>query len=418
MTTVTIPAISSSANNAAGPVSQNGSTANNPPNTSFSDVLSNQQTPPQTKLAQPARTSTDKTSHAKDDALDSNEGALALLASGLAQPQLAPHVTEHALSPGSDPGQATQSASTDSSSATRIVGANTASAAANVASSSYSGISPQAITQTIQEQLDAARPSEKQAIELPDKQTIDLPGSGDRTNHLPTEQPKDNATDSQKAGTPASVQGVPILVNVAAQLVNSSSPNPPDHIKPGHPLDDGPLQSVSIASDNGLSGALNANPAQFTTSSSASLQINTPLQHPQWADDFSQQFVTLTSHQTQNQTAELHINPPDLGPLHISINLSDNTANAIFMSPHAAVRSAVENALPQLQQALAQSGISLGQTNVSDQRQPAGRFQETSTQKRRTSTGTVGNIGSTTMGVMARTSAGIRVPNALIDTFI
>jgi flagellar hook-length control protein FliK len=206
--------------------------------------------------------------------------------------------------------------------------------------------------------------------------------------------------------------------------VNSPSPNPLPSTKSGsHASHDTALSAAPSAPDSGLSGmsgALGASPAPPAASSLATLQVNTPLQHAQWADDFSQQFVTLTSHQTQSQsqTAELRLNPPDLGPLHISINLSDNTAHAVFVSPHAAVRSAVENALPQLQQALAQSGIALGQANVSDQRQPAEKFQEAGAQKRRASTGAIAGAGSTSMGVITRASTRAITPNALIDTFI
>ena len=42
-------------------------------------------------------------------------------------------------------------------------------------------------------------------------------------------------------------------------------------------------------------------------------------------------------------------------------------ASASFVSAHASVRQAIETALPQLQQALAQAGISLGQTSVGEQ---------------------------------------------------
>lgn len=104
--------------------------------------------------------------------------------------------------------------------------------------------------------------------------------------------------------------------------------------------------------------------------SGASPVVATPLGHPQWGNDFSQQ-VSQVSQSLKNglQSIELRLDPPDLGPIRISINITDGVAQAMFVSPHAAVRSAVENALPQLQQQMAQAGISLGQTSVSDQGQ-------------------------------------------------
>ena len=65
--------------------------------------------------------------------------------------------------------------------------------------------------------------------------------------------------------------------------------------------------------------------------------------------------------------AELRLDPPDLGPLRVSLNLSGDQATAVFVSAHPAVRAAVEAALPQLQQALADAGIQLGNTSVGDQ---------------------------------------------------
>lgn len=106
------------------------------------------------------------------------------------------------------------------------------------------------------------------------------------------------------------------------------------------------------------------------SASGASPVVATPLGHPQWGNDFSQQ-VSQVSQSLKNglQSIELRLDPPDLGPIRISINITDGVAQAMFVSPHAAVRSAVENALPQLQQQMAQAGISLGQTSVSDQGQ-------------------------------------------------
>jgi flagellar hook-length control protein FliK len=429
MITATIPAISSTANKAADPATQNAGNANSAGNTnspsntnnanaSFSEVLHNQQTPQQAELVERVRGPADKTDKAtpktKDDTLKASDDALALLASGLVQPQLALNLATHA--PASLPAGATpRSAAADRPGAVRAAAINTTSLSTDGGKPASDSISPQAITQAIQEQLGAAQ--------TPAKPSDDKPGSlADRAGNPGADRPKDQIASSQQTGASAGAAGLPVPVGGAAQFVNSPSPNALPGTKSGsHASHDTALSAAPSAPDGGLSGmsgALGASPAPPAAPSLATLQVNTPLQHPQWADDFSQQFVTLTSLQTQSQTAELRLNPPDLGPLHISINLSDNTAHAVFVSPHAAVRSAVENALPQLQQALAQSGIALGQANVSDQRQPAEKFQEAGAQKRRASTGAIAGASSTNMGVIARASTRAITPNALIDTFI
>jgi flagellar hook-length control protein FliK len=93
--------------------------------------------------------------------------------------------------------------------------------------------------------------------------------------------------------------------------------------------------------------------------------ITTPLGGHGWADEFSQTIRWVATQ--QNQVAELHLNPPNLGPLDVVLKISDNQATALFTSPHGAVRDAVENALPKLREILADNGIMLGNTTVSDQ---------------------------------------------------
>jgi flagellar hook-length control protein FliK len=65
------------------------------------------------------------------------------------------------------------------------------------------------------------------------------------------------------------------------------------------------------------------------------------------------------------QVAELHLNPPELGPLQITLTLSNDQASAQFVSQHAAVREAIETAMPRLREMLAEGGITLGNANVS-----------------------------------------------------
>gem|GEM_PF-581784 len=118
--------------------------------------------------------------------------------------------------------------------------------------------------------------------------------------------------------------------------------------------------SIGLASGN----------VSFAPGSMTSPMVSTPLGHPKWGNDFSQQVAGFSQNLKNGlQTIEMRLDPPDLGPIRISLSLTDGVAQAMFISPHASVRNAVENALPQLQQQLAQAGISLGQTSVSDQGQ-------------------------------------------------
>ncbi|MDT8399654.1 MAG: flagellar hook-length control protein FliK, partial [Pseudomonadales bacterium] len=85
----------------------------------------------------------------------------------------------------------------------------------------------------------------------------------------------------------------------------------------------------------------------------------------QWTQELAQQLATLT--RGNEQQVSLHLNPAELGPLVIELKLSEQSAQAHFISSHTLVRSAVEQAIPQLREALAGQGISLGDTMVGSQ---------------------------------------------------
>lgn len=112
--------------------------------------------------------------------------------------------------------------------------------------------------------------------------------------------------------------------------------------------------------------------ATTTTISSTPLRVDTPVRDPAWSGDFSQKVVWLTTN--DQKFAQLTLNPPQMGPIEISLNINKDTASAYFVSPNAEVREAIETALPRLREMLAGVGIELGQANVSAQssRQEAG----------------------------------------------
>ena len=105
------------------------------------------------------------------------------------------------------------------------------------------------------------------------------------------------------------------------------------------------------------------------------LALSPPVGSDGWGTALGKQMIWMGN--TNNQSAELHLNPPDLGPLKVTLTINDNQAQAMFVSAHQSVRSALEAALPQLRSSLAESGISLGNTSVSaDTQQPQQQSQQ------------------------------------------
>jgi flagellar hook-length control protein FliK len=94
-----------------------------------------------------------------------------------------------------------------------------------------------------------------------------------------------------------------------------------------------------------------------------SARIDTPLGAPGWTEGFQQKIVWLVDR--QQQSAELHINPPHLGPVEIMLNIGDDGARIAMCSPHASVRAAIEASLPELRAAFDEHGLMLGEATVS-----------------------------------------------------
>ncbi len=64
------------------------------------------------------------------------------------------------------------------------------------------------------------------------------------------------------------------------------------------------------------------------------------------------------------QQAEIVLNPPQLGRIEVSLTLDGDRASAFFVSPHAAVREALESSMIRLREVLADAGVTLGETQV------------------------------------------------------
>lgn len=172
-----------------------------------------------------------------------------------------------------------------------------------------------------------------------------------------------------------------------------------------------------LASISGAAGGLNPFAQASSPAPAAGQAIATPLHQSGWDADFGRQMVMLARDAHSGaQTAELRLDPPELGPLRISISLSDGTANAVFVSAHASVRQAVESALPQLSQQLAQAGISLGQTHVGDQGQGGFAQHDGGSQAGARSSGGGADTALASADVAAL-PRGAAVSNGLVDTF-
>lgn len=113
----------------------------------------------------------------------------------------------------------------------------------------------------------------------------------------------------------------------------------------------------------------NAEVTPFTNNSKqilAQYPINTHYQQAGWSQEIGNRLVWMANQDIQS--AQLTVNPENLGSIQIQIQIDANkVANILFFSPQAEVRQALENSMGSLSQLFNESGISLGQTNVGSQ---------------------------------------------------
>lgn len=99
--------------------------------------------------------------------------------------------------------------------------------------------------------------------------------------------------------------------------------------------------------------------------------LSTPLDSPQFPKALTDQLkVWLSGDATQGpMTAELRLNPAEMGPIHIKIALEGQTAQVDFAAAALETRQAIEASLPMLSSVLEEAGLSLSGGGVSDQSQ-------------------------------------------------
>ena len=95
----------------------------------------------------------------------------------------------------------------------------------------------------------------------------------------------------------------------------------------------------------------------------ASLPVNSAFNQPGWGEEIGERIRWLVNHNIQ--TAELRLNPPHLGPIEIRVSLQNDQMNVMFTSHHAAVREALESAMPRLREMFGNSGLELTNVDIS-----------------------------------------------------
>lgn len=198
-----------------------------------------------------------------------------------------------------------------------------------------------------------------------------------------------DALSSAKRGrTPLAIATAP-RETMAEKSGTSSDKADPNPAKAGERASAAPLAAALTASMNDRFAAPTANtlgdgagvpspsvpaaaPANAHAHTAAPTQVETAampaglrLASEDWNQAFGQHVLRLA--RGSQQQAEIVLHPRELGQINIQLAINEQRQAQIhFVSAHAPVREAVEAALPQLRQALAAGGLTLGQASVGD----------------------------------------------------
>jgi flagellar hook-length control protein FliK len=132
-------------------------------------------------------------------------------------------------------------------------------------------------------------------------------------------------------------------LKLAQALPNTSAKDPqPLHVAP------------SLAGAPAAAGTLTA---------AAPSAVQAPFGAAAWSEEFTQQVVLISKQELS--TAQLRLNPPQLGPIEVSVTIRNDQAEASFAAASAPVREAIEASIPRLREMFAEAGITLGNAFVS-----------------------------------------------------
>jgi len=151
----------------------------------------------------------------------------------------------------------------------------------------------------------------------------------------------------------------------------------------------------------------------------AANQIVQRMGTPEWNQAVGQRVMWMIGQ--EQQSASLTLNPPELGPVRIVVNVSNNQATANFFSANPDVRQALEGSLPRLREMMEGAGIQLGQAQVGAENSGNSQQEQLASSGNRTQSISGGHseTGDPISGVAGDTQSTRQVVSkGLVDTFV
>lgn len=106
--------------------------------------------------------------------------------------------------------------------------------------------------------------------------------------------------------------------------------------------------------------------AQSPATRSFVVQTGVPVTvgQPQWSQAVGEKVLWLAAQNVSS--AEIRLDPPDLGTMHVKVTVNQDQASVSFTSPHPVVREALDQQLNRLREMFSEQGLNLVNVDVSD----------------------------------------------------
>ena len=151
------------------------------------------------------------------------------------------------------------------------------------------------------------------------------------------------------------------------------------------------VQTAQLAQTSAFEGAQSAKHVSET--------LHTPMSSPQFADELAEKVSLFVKASAVDgpMTAELHLNPAEMGPINIKIAVDGQNAQVDFAAAALETRKAIEASMPMLSSALDEVGLSLTGGGVSSQT-PQQQFGQSNGQSDGSSDRSTGRSGDRRIG--------------------
>jgi|GEM_PF-1438606 len=132
-------------------------------------------------------------------------------------------------------------------------------------------------------------------------------------------------------------------------------------------LFDAQSKSINSLNHTGSNSPIAANSLLAGKEQAVQLSIARPVAHPDWSNKVFERITWMAN--ADQQSAEIRLDPPDLGPLKVSLNIKNDQAQVVFTSASPQVRELLEQNFDRLKDMMGAEGFQFVDPQTQGQQQ-------------------------------------------------